>query len=272
MELLLNREELKYYNQDVFASAAVRTLFSISQQKEDEKKFSNLFETRDILKKQHPHNIVLHNATTHFLLGLSKKQLKEEAKEKYESTIKLIKEANKNVAEIGAKRIKTGSNVFISSFNNQLVSILLNAAKYKQFTVFAVNNEKNIVYSTLSKKLKSHNINFVEIDWHSLNKELKKTDICLLGGEVLTKEKGVFVNKGGRMVAETSEINNVPVYVCLHTWKYDHKNSTTNTFIEEEKHEYVSKNLITSYICEHGIFKPEHIVQETRVHNKKLFT
>ena len=271
MELLLNREELKYYNQDVFANAAVRTLFSISQQKEDEKKFSKLFETRDILKNQQPHNIVLHNATTQFLLGLSKKQLKEEAKEKYDSTLKSIKEANKNVAQIGAKRIKTGSNVFISSFNNQLVSILLNAAKHKQFTVFAVNDKKDKVYSTLSKKLKSHNINLVEIDWHSLNKVLKKTDICLIGGEILTKEKGVFVNKGGCMVAETSQKNNVPVYVCLHTWKYDPKNSTINYLVEEENHEYLSKNLINSYICEHGIFKPEHIVQEARFHNKKLF-
>ena len=272
MELLLKREELKYYNQDVFASAAVRTLFSISQQKEDEKKFSNLFETRDLLKSQQPHNIVLHNATTHFLLGLSKKQLKEESKEKYESTIKSLKETNKAVAQTGAKRIKTGSNIFISSFNNQLVSILLNAAKYKQFTVFAVNDEKDKVYSNLSKKLKSHNINIVEIDWHSLNKVLKKTDLCLIGGEVLTKEKGVFVSKGGRMVAETSEKNNVPVYVCLHTWKYDHKNSTRNHFIEEKNHEYISKNLINSYICEHGIFKPEQIVQEAKSHNKKLFT
>ena len=270
MELLLDREELKYYNQDVFASAAVRTLFEVTQQKEDKDPFNKLFETRNILKNQQPHNIVLHNTTALFLLEISKNRLKEDAKEKHNSIIKLIKDTNKNVAQIGAKRIKTGSTVFISSFNNQLVSILVNAAKHKQFTVFVVKDEDK-VYSALSKKLKSHNITLIEIDWHSLNKILKKTDICLLGGEVLTKERGVFVKKGGHIVAESSIKHNVPVYVCLHTLKYDHKNLTRNYMSEDKHHEYLSKNLVDSYICEHGIFKPEHMIQEAKFHNKKLF-
>ncbi len=272
MELLLEREELKYYNQDVFANTAVKTLFDVSQQTNTENKFAKMFETLDILKNQHPHNIVIQNAAKHFLFGLSEHQLKEQAKEKYNTTLKILKEANINVAQIGAKKIRAGSTVFISSFNNQLVSILVNAAKHKQFTVFVVKDENDKVYSALSKKLKTHNINLIEINWHSINKALEKADICLIGGEILTRKKGVFVNKGGHMVAETAHKNNVPVYVCLHTLKYDHKSSTQIPVEEEKQYEYLSKNLVNSYVCEHGIFKPEHIVQEAKFHNKKLFT
>lgn len=272
MELLLEREELKYYNQDVFANTAVKTIFDVSQQTDVENKFAKMFETLDILKNQHPHNIVLLNASKHFLFGLSEHNLKEQAKEKYNITLKLLKEANMNVAQIGAKKIRAGSTVFISSFNNQLVSILVNAAKHKQFTVFVVKDENNKVYSALSKKLKSHNITLIEINWHSLYKAIEKSDICLLGGEILTRKKGVFVNKGGNMVAETAHKTNVPVYVCLHTLKYDHKSSTQTYVSEEKPYEYLSGNLVTSYVCEHGIFKPEHIVQEAKFHNKTLFT
>ena len=270
MELLLNREELKYYNQDVFANAAVRTLFDISQQKENKNKFAKLFETVTQLKNQQPHNIVLHNAAAHFLFGLSEYRFKEDAKENYIKTLKTIQEANKNVAQTGAKKIRTGSNVFISSYNNQLFSILINAAKHKHFKVFAVKDEQDKVYSTLIKKLKSHKLTIVEIEWYSLNKAIKNIDLCLMGGDILT-DKGVFVKKGSHMIAETCQKNNVPVYVCLHTWKYDHKNSMKSFVEQEETFEYLSKNLVNSYLCELGIFNSEQIIREAKFHNKKLF-
>ncbi len=268
MEILLDRTFLKYYNQDLFANIALRTLFDITQQ--EPTSFAKLFETKEILKSQQPHNIVLQNATTHFLLGVSPKQTKEQARERYYLTIKAIKEANKNVGQIGSKRIKAGSNVFIGSFNNHLVSILMRAAKHKRFKVYVIKDEKDKVYSALIKKLNKNKVEVVEIEWHSLNKVLANTDICLLGGEILTRKKGVFVNKGGRMIAEISQKNNVPVYVCLHTWKYDHKNTAKADLTNQ--HEYLSKDIITSYICEHGIFKPDFIIQEARFHNKMLFT
>jgi len=270
MELLLDREELKYYNQDIFANTAVKTLFDISQQ-DTENKFVKMFQALEILQKQQPDNIVLRNASKHFLFELSENKINEKAKERYNTTLKLLKESNKSVAQIGSKRIKAGSTVFISSFNNQLTSILTNAAKHKLFTVFTVKEESK-VYNAFLKKLKSQNINLVEIDWHTLNKSLEKADICLIGGETLTNKKGVFVKKGGHTVAETAQKNNVPVYVCLHTLKYDHKNIVTNHLIEQKNLDYLPKNLVNSYVCEQGIFKPEHIIQESKFHNKKLFT
>jgi len=271
MELLLDREELKYYNQDIFAKTAVKTLFDVSQQPNVENKFAKMFQALDFLQNQQPHNIVVSNAAKHFLFGLSEHNIEEHSKEKYDLTLKLIKENNKNVALIGAKKIKAGSSVFISSFNNQLVSILIKAAKHKQFTVFAVKEHNNI-YSNLLKKLKSHKINIVEVDWHHINKTIEKADICLIGGEVITKKRGVFVKKGGHLVSETAQKNNVPVYVCLHSLKFDHKNTTTSKIIEQNNHDYLSENEVSSYICEQGIFKPKDMVQEAIFHNRKLFT
>ena len=108
MQLLLDRESLKHYNQDVFANTAVKTLFDISQSN-NENSFAKMFQALEVLQNQQPQNIVLKNAAKHFLFGLSQHNLKEDAKNKYHNTIKTIKEHNKRVTNIGSKKIRAGT-------------------------------------------------------------------------------------------------------------------------------------------------------------------
>lgn len=98
---------------------------------------------------------------------------------------------------------------------------------------------------------------------------LKNVDICFIGGEGFTKSGDAIVKKGTHVVTEISQKEKVPIYVISQTLKYDSDNNYKK-LLQDNNYEILPKEHITGFITEHGIFKPEQIVEETLFFNKWL--
>ena len=279
MELLLNKDHLKYYNQDLYAKAEISVLFdTISSSEKDE--FKKIFDIKNELLEKDPHNIVLHNGLNFFLYQLPQSELKKAAKEKHALIINKINTANKDIAQIAAKKIKKGSTVFVHSLNNQIYEILIHAAANNSFIINLVEHAPFSFGIFMSERLKEHNVKTRLFSDLAIKEAAMQADSCFIGGEVIIHGSGAIAKTGSYLAAEISKKHQIPLYVCAHSLKYDVKNRVANMLEHEychDKHdvrkvyEFLPKDLINAYVCEYGVFKPEHISDEIRFHNSWMF-
>ena len=266
MENLLDKEALKYFNQDVITKAGIQVLFNSSED------FKKLFLTKKNLLEQNPENIVLHNSINYFLSNLSKHNLKKEVTIKRDEVFKKIHTTEREVGKAGSKKIKPGSKVFVHSLNNQIIKILLNALRYKQFHINFVMHSPIYYGHSLFQKLRKHTKDLNIYPDISIKEGVEASNLCLIGGDAITKNGDAIVKTGSNLISGVANENNIPVYVCAHSLKYDNNNQTDTLLeIKHKNHnvfEHLHKNKINSYIIEHGIFKPEHVVGEIRFFNK----
>lgn len=280
MELLLDKEHLKYYNQDLFAKAAISVLYdTISNSETNE--FEKIIRTKEELIKQNQHNIVVKNALDYFMYMLPKPGIKESAKEKYNSLLARISEANKDMADIGAKKIKNKGTVFVHSINNQILDMLVAASKYKEFTVNILQHSPFSFGNHLSAGLKKNKIDAAVFPDIAIEQAARSADACFIGGEAITKDGNAVAKTGSSVALDISKKYNIPTYVCLHSLKYDHKKTMhealNHQYAEQAGHdmrsvyETISKEEIGAYICEYGVFKPENVVEEIKFYNSWMF-
>lgn len=280
MELLLDKEHLKYYNQDIYAKTAISVLYDIIKNSESAP-FDKIFKTKDDLLCQHPYNIVLKNAIDFFLWNLPSNSIKEAAKEKYVELLKKITEINEKAAETAAKKIKNNSTVFVHSLNNQVFGMLAQAAKNKSFKVNILEHSPFSFGKHLSKKLKESRITATVFPDIAINQAVSSSDTCFFGGEAVLSDKNAIAKIGSVAALEISKKHNIPSYVCIHSMKYDHKKrmqaSLTHQYSGEYGHdlrnvyEHIPKESVGAFICEFGVFKPEQILEEFRFYNRWMF-
>jgi len=278
MELLVNQNFLRYYNQDLIAKSGIKTLYDVSQDKDNKEIFKKLFESKKLLLNKHPDNIVLRNAINLFLHKLNTHKIKKEIQLRKDNLSKRLDNINKDVALLGSKKIKPGSSVFIHSINNQIMEIIKRASQYKKFSINLVEHSPLMFGKILKEKLKKLDIKvFFDL---SIRDAVKSSDMCLIGAEAILKNKGCVAKTGSNLSVICANENNIPVYFCAHSLKYDHKHHMLNQLaheIEDSNHdvtriyEYVSPDKITAYISEYGIFKPEYIINEFQLYNKWMF-
>ncbi len=251
-----------YYNQELFAKAAIYTIFQSSES------FEQLFLTKNSLIKKNPHNIVLHNSIDFFLSGLTRHNLKKDALKNRQKTIKQLEFIKKQTAKIGSKKIKPGSTVFIHSLNTQLLDILSYSADYKDIKITCLKGTFSYLknkYKQLKKKAK-----IIEYNHDFLEEAIKKANICLIGGEAITNNGNALAWSKSNLVCDNANSLNIPVYVCSHSWKLDHYNKTRQILSHNKLSnlfEIIPKNKITSYIIEHGIISPKKIINEIFFYN-----
>jgi translation initiation factor 2B subunit (eIF-2B alpha/beta/delta family) len=280
MELLLEKNNITYYNPDLFAKAGVLILFNTiyTDESTNAKKIQ---ETKKAILEKEPHNIVLKNALDFFLYQIGQTKNKEEIKEKYSKTIKLIVDSNKGAADFGIKKIKEGATVFVHSLNNQLFNTLEKAAAQKKFSLYFVEHRPFLFGNHLETKLK----NKIKTKQHTdiaIRQAVLSSDICFIGADALLKDANAIAKTGANAAIDAAIKANIPVYLFLHSLKYDnnqnHKHQLSHTAKTEKEeithetvYELVEKEKIDGYICEHGIYSPEHIINEIRFYNGWLF-
>lgn len=276
MELSLPEDFLKYYNQDVFAKAAISIFHDEVMKSESTKITKQLFQTKKHLLAKYNTNVVVKNALTYYLYLLG--QQKHTPREKYHKILQKITEANQEIAKNGAKKIKAGSTIFVHSLTNQVFDVLKKAATYKQFTVNLLEHAP----FKLGTNFKKHSNQKIHINLFpdiALRQAVESADLCLIGADVITK-KGVISKTGSSLAIDVATQNNVPVCVCAHSWMYDSKEEMSNLITNKHEqadqdykntHEYFSSDKINSIICEYGILKPQHITTEIKFYNRWMF-
>ena len=156
MESRLEEEELRYYNQDLFAKTALKILYERAQEEADV--FKTLFKTRDALIAKAPENIVLRNTTEAFLTKLSLHNIHEESRKKYVDILSEIENTEHGVKTNTARKVKTGKIIFVHSLNNHLVAAAEHVSRYKKATLHMVNHHPHgtgeILYQDLKKRQK----------------------------------------------------------------------------------------------------------------------
>lgn len=268
MECLLEEKHLTYYNQDLFAKVGIQTLFDVAQRDSDI--FKNLFLTKSSLLKKYSNNIVLDNSIDIFLSNLTLKNIREETKIKKNFLFKNLEKSNKDQAKLASKKIKQNSTIFLHSINNQIVELIKQASKYKTFSINVVEHQPYNIGNILKKKFKQNNIN-VFSDLNMID-AIEHSDICFLGGEVVTHKGDAISKTGSTMVSKIAQEFHIPLYVCAHSFKFDSKNKNmqilNNNSENIKNYDFISSKNISSFIIEHGIFSSDHIVSEIKYFNK----
>jgi len=280
MDLLLDENFLRYYNQDLIAKAGIKTIYDQIITSSNDTVFDKIFKTKEVLLRKNPENIVLRNFITYFLSNFNRYDFKESSKKKYFYLLRKLNGINTDIAEVGNKKIKPSSKVFVHSINNQIYSILKKASRYKDFEIRTIEHSPFKFGEYLSKKLKNHNNNVKVYPDLVLNQALESSDICMLGAEAILKNTGAILKTGGSHVVQEAMKYDLPVYICAHTLKFDSKghmlkilNHQHNNKSHDIKkvYEYIDSKYINAFISDQGIFRPNHIITEIKRHNSEFF-
>ena len=105
----------------------------------------------------------------------------------------------------------------------------------------------------------------------------------LLGADAITVEGKIINKMGSELFAEVAEQNDVPVYICSDSWKFDpasvfgyeeeiEKRSAKEVWptapkgvtISNFAFEKINPDLITGIISELGVYTPEVFVEEVK--------
>ncbi|MCK5026406.1 MAG: ribose 1,5-bisphosphate isomerase, partial [Nanoarchaeota archaeon] len=208
-----------------------------------------------------------------------------------DKTLKLIAKSERDIVEIGAKKIKKGYVVYTHCHSSTVVNIL-KKAKDNGVNFEVHNTETRPLYQgrKTAKELSDYGIPVRHYVDSAARLALKKADIMLIGADAITAE-GKIINKiGSELISEAANKLNVPVYVCTHSWKFDPKtifgfeeiiekrlakevwpNKPKNVSIDNFAFEQVNPALVTGIISEIGIYNPQNFRQGIKNHYSWMF-
>jgi translation initiation factor 2B subunit (eIF-2B alpha/beta/delta family) len=130
----------------------------------------------------------------------------------------------KKVVLVGEKIIKTNSKIFTHCHSTTVTRTIIKAKENnKKIEVF--NTETRPLYQgrKTTRELISKEIKTTHIVDSAAHEFLKKSDIFLLGADMVN-EKGEVANKiGSNLFAEIAYIHKIPLYICTNSWKFSKK-------------------------------------------------
>jgi translation initiation factor 2B subunit (eIF-2B alpha/beta/delta family) len=268
MEHTLNEETLAFFNQEIYAKAAVLTLYNIIQKTDERDVFEKVFSVKNHILEQNQNNVFVKNLLTYFLYNLPQKGIKVAAEARYKEIMRQLPHKSEQLSKLGSKKIKDKSRIFLHSVDNNTYSIIKEASKNRSFSVnlleHAPHNLGKHTYEELKKKKIDAKL-FTDLE---MFEAIKESDICFLGAKSINQDKNAVVKTGSNLAAEISNKHNIPVYVCAPSFLYDNDKVTSNRLVGVEE---LKKENITAFITEYGIHSPAHLSEELRFHNSWLF-
>lgn len=192
-------------------------------------------------------------------------------------------EAQKKVAEIGARKIPDGSIIFTHCHASTVTGILKEAFKTKKFEVYCTETRPMYQGRRTATELAAAKIPVTMFVDSAARYALKKADIMLIGADAILSS-GKIANKiGSELFAEVARKYDVPVLVCTDAWKFDpmtvwgyeeemEKRETKEVWSNPPKgvkisniaFELVSPGLVTSIISELGVYSVENFIIEVK--------
>jgi len=291
-------KELKIQGAQNIAKSALRALrqrVTVSKAITRGRFFKELNEAKKQLFASRPTEPCLRNCI-HFVLanckGRDVTDLKENIFFLIEKALEHLQTTEKEIAEIGAKKINSGMIIFTYCHSSTVINIL-KKAKQQNKTFEVHNTETRPLFQgrTTATELSKLAIPITFFVDAAARYALKKADIMLIGADVITSE-GKIINKiGSELFAEIANKYEIPVYVCTDSWKFDAatvfgyeedieerkpseiwKKPPKGIKIDNHAFEKVDTNLITGVISELGIYKPEIFVEELKRNYRWMFS
>ncbi|HME87167.1 MAG TPA: hypothetical protein VKE88_02040 [Candidatus Nanoarchaeia archaeon] len=189
-----------------------------------------------------------------------------------------------NIAEYGYKKIKRGMCVYTHNYSESVLHLLLKAKKSgTNFEVHITETRPCLGGRNMATVLSKNNIPVTYYTDAAVRLALKKSDIVLLGADTISEQGQVYGAIGSEMVAELAEKYDVPVYICMASWKYNpsriHEyegtaelqpmkelwsNPPKGVIVANYGYEKINPKLVTGVISELGIHKPLFLIAELK--------
>jgi ribose 1,5-bisphosphate isomerase len=188
-------------------------------------------------------------------------------------------DSEKRAIEQGTSLIKSGQTIFTHCHSSTVLKTIKKAKEQKKnFQVFNTETRPRYQGRLTSQELiraKIKNTHFVD---SGVEEALEKSDIVLLGADMITPKAEVANKIGSEMVAKLARNKKIPVYILTSAWKY----STKQLKIEErdskevwnKKNKYlkirnpafelIQPEYITSIVSGLGIQKPKKLVKKIK--------
>ncbi|MBL7050551.1 hypothetical protein ISS04_00120 [Candidatus Woesearchaeota archaeon] len=252
-----------------------------------EKRKKKLMETR-------PTEPAMRNSLKYILENIKHKQfidIKKEVNKRADFVLKQFKKSNNILTTIGAKKINQNSVIFTHCHSSTVINILKRAHNTgKKFKVYNTETRPLFQGRKTARELISAGIPVVHYIDSAAKFALKKTDMVLIGCDAILST-GRVVNKiGTSMIIDFAVKQEIPVYVCTNSWKFDPQtivgyeeplekrnrdevwhNAPKGIKIENISFETIDPDKITGIISELGIYQPSVFVEEVKRENKWMF-
>jgi len=218
-------------------------------------------------------------------------KLAKSIKRYIENVEKFFAESDERIVEYGAKKIRKGSVVCTHCHSSTVTKILIKAKKQgKNFEVH--NMETRPLYQGRKTAIELAKVGIPVRHYvdSAARLALKKSDIFLIGADVITSEGKVINKIGSELMAEVAHKYDVPVYCCTNSWKFEPKSVKGYETIIEERNpkevwekppknvqimnyafEKVSPEMITGVISELGIYRPGLFVDQVKENYPWMF-
>ncbi|MEM4640991.1 MAG: hypothetical protein QXW65_00505 [Candidatus Pacearchaeota archaeon] len=216
----------------------------------------------------------------------------QDIREGVEETLRIMDNARKKIAKIGASRIENGMIIFLHCHSSTVISILKEAKQQgKRFQVYNTETRPNFQGRITAKELLKMKIPVTMFVDSAATLALKKASLFLFGVDAITSTGSVINKIGNKMMAEMAHKYEVPCYACTFSWKFDPKttlgkiekletrkasevwkNKPKGLKINNVIFEEIPSELITGIISELGILKPETFVSELEKNYPFLFS
>ncbi len=188
-------------------------------------------------------------------------------------------DSKKGVIREGAALIKNGQTIFTHCHSSSVIDTLKEAKKQgKRFKVLNTETRPKYQGRITSLELARNKIKNEHYVDSGADEALAKSDIILIGADMITP-KGEVANKiGSEMIAKLAKLHKIPVYVITSAWKYSPKKlkieqrnpknvwNKKNKFIEIKNpaFELISPNYITKIVSGLGTHSPKKFVKKVK--------
>ena len=213
--------------------------------------------------------------------------VREEVVRRIKEVIEHIDSAEREIARIGARKIRNGMVIFTHCHSSTVMKILKRAKdEGKKFSVCNTETRPLFQGRKTARELLSYGIPVEHYVDSAARLALKKADIMLIGFDAIDERGKVYNKIGSELFAEAAERIGVPVYACGDSWKYDNRpyekieergpeevwpNAPKGIKIKNYAFEKIDPELITGIVSELGIFKPRIFIKEMKRRYSSIF-
>lgn len=286
-------KSVKIQGAENIAKASIQALNEVymsNQHLSHQELYKELITARNTLKQTRPTEPCMSNTLKFLFHDINEYNLKQNFQKNVVNAKNHFSSSDKNIFEIGEKKIARGYKVFTFCHSSTVMGIIKAAYKHKKFVVNNTETRPLLQGRKTAEELAEEGIKVNHYVDSAMRLAIKDSDIVLIGADAITSE-GKAINKiGSELVAEIAHKFDVPVYICTNSWKFDP--DTVFGFDEkiEQRHEQeiwsyppkgvtvnnyafeiVSPELITGVISELGIYSPDVFIEELKRTSPWLF-
>lgn len=296
-KIIKDIKDLKVQGAINVASASLEALdFAVKNTKSDDPKmfWNSLHSSRKELFATRPTEPALRNAINYVMHGIdtsSVDSMKTQLERHIRAAKKHIENSKKKINEIGAKKIRKGSIVFMHCHSSTVVGLLRRAKdKGRKFEVHNTETRPLFQGRKTAKELASSGIKVTHYVDSAARLALKKADIFLMGVDAITAEGRVINKVGTQLFVEIAERYEIPIYFCADSWKFDPStergreekiemrdpeevwpNAPKNVKIMNYAFETITPRGVTGVITELGVFNPSALAEVLREKSPWMF-